>query len=66
MLLTALHLSGVATLTHTPSPMTFLNDICNRGSNEAATMIIVAGYPKENVMVPAITKKPLKDIAVFI
>lgn len=66
MLLTALHLSGLATLTHTPSPMGFLGDVLDRPGNETATMIIVVGYPKPGVKVPDISKKKLNEIAVFL
>ena len=63
MLLTALHLSGLATLTHTPSPMKFLNEILHRPSNEKPFMLIVAGYPVEGVTVPDISRKPFTEIA---
>ena len=65
MLITALHKAGLATLTHTPSPMRFLNDILDRPKNEIPTMILVAGYPKEGVLVPDIEKKSLGEIATF-
>lgn len=65
MLITALHLSGLATLTHTPSPMKFLNQILQRPSNEKPYMLIVAGYPSEDVTVPDIERKPLKEISSF-
>lgn len=66
ILITALHHAGLATLTHTPSPMGFLNDILNRPSNERPFLILVVGYPAENAKVPRITKKPLNEIATFI
>ena len=66
MLITALHVSGLATLTHTPSPMGFLGEVLSRPNNETATMIVVVGYPKEGVKVPDITKKTLNEIAVFV
>ncbi|GAB4349193.1 MAG: nitroreductase family protein [Gammaproteobacteria bacterium] len=66
MLITALHLSGLATLTHTPSPMGFLNEVLDRPKNETATMILVVGYPKEGARVPNITRKSLDEIAVFV
>lgn len=66
MLITALHRSGLATLTHTPNPMKFLNEILDRPSNERAYLILVTGYPAENVKVPDIKKKPLEEIATFI
>jgi iodotyrosine deiodinase len=66
MLITALHHAGLVTLTHTPSPMKFLNDLLGRPDNERPFLILVAGYPGEDAMVPDITKKPIEDIAVFI
>ena len=57
MLLTSLHLSGLVTLTHTPSPMKFLNKILKRPINESPYLIIATGYPDENATVPTITKK---------
>ena len=66
MLISALHHAGIATLTHTPSPMNFLNKILGRPSNERAYLILVAGYPAEGVTVPDISKKPLQDIATFL
>ncbi|MGH1362504.1 MAG: nitroreductase family protein [Calditrichia bacterium] len=65
MLITALHNAGLATLTHTPSPMKFLNNILERPSNERPFLILVVGYPEEGCKVPNITKKPLTDIATF-
>jgi iodotyrosine deiodinase len=61
-LIAALHQSGLATLTHTPSPMKFLNEILGRPSNERPFVLLVAGYPAEGAMVPAINKKPLEQI----
>ncbi len=68
MLITALHHAGLATLTHTPSPMGFLNNVLNRPKNERPVMLLVVGYPEDNVQVPvkAIQKKSLKEIATFI
>lgn len=66
MLITALHQSGLATLTHTPNPMKFLNKILDRPSNERAYLILVAGYPAEDAKVPDISKKPLEEIATFV
>jgi len=63
MLISALHFSGLATLTHTPSPMKFLNQILKRPSNEKPFMLIVAGYPTDDVTVPNIERKPFEDIA---
>lgn len=66
MLITAVHNAGLVSLTHTPSPMGFLNDILDRPENERPFLLLVVGYPKENVKVPDITKKPLDQIASFI
>ena len=65
MLITALHCSGLATLTHTPSPMGFLNAILMRPDNERPFLLLVVGYPMPDTQVPAITKKPLDEIATF-
>ncbi len=65
-LIAALHEAGLATLTHTPSPMGFLNEICGRPDKEKAIVLLVVGKPAEGCTVPDITKKPLKDIARFI
>jgi len=64
-LINALHQCGLATLTHTPSPMKFLNQILNRPDNERPYLILVVGHPAENATVPAIEKKPLEDVASF-
>jgi nitroreductase len=63
-LLAALHLSGLATLTHTPSPMGFLIDILQRPPNERPFVLIPVGYPAENAHVPVITKKSLDEVLV--
>ncbi|MDG1709015.1 MAG: nitroreductase family protein [Emcibacteraceae bacterium] len=63
-LITALHKAGLSTLTHTPNPMKFLNDLCNRPATEKAEMILVVGHPDEKATVPAHAKwkKPLDEI----
>ncbi len=68
MLITALHSAGLATLTHTPNPMRFLNDICGRPENEKPYMILVAGHAAAGATVPrhAKVKKPLEEIATFL
>ena len=66
MLITAVHNSGLASLTHTPSPMGFLNDILDRPSNEKPFLLLVVGYPAESVKVPDIEKKPLDEISTFL
>jgi nitroreductase len=65
MLISAIHSAGLATLTHTPSPMGFLSDICGRGDNERAFLLLPVGYPAADCQVPVITKKPLDQIATF-
>ncbi|MBV1901492.1 MAG: nitroreductase family protein [Kordiimonadaceae bacterium] len=65
-LLTALHQAGLATLTHTPSPMGFLSEVCGRPINEKPVMLVVVGYPEKDVKVPVISKKPLKEITSWI
>jgi nitroreductase len=62
MLLTALHTAGLATLTHTPSPMGFLGRILERPNNERAFLLIPVGYPAADARVPDITKKGLEDV----
>lgn len=65
-LIAALHGAGLATLTHTPAPMSFLNAICGRPDNEKAAILLVVGYPAEDTRVPDITRKPLAEIATFL
>lgn len=64
-LIAALHHAGLATLTHTPSPMGFLNQILDRPVQERPFLLLVVGYPAEDAQVPLITKKPLEEIATF-
>jgi nitroreductase len=66
ILITALHHAGLVSLTHTPSPMGFLNDILGRPSHERPFLILVVGYPAEGAQVPMLAKKPLEEIATFI
>ena len=66
MLLTALHNAGVATLTHTPSPMKFLNGLLGRPKHEKPFLILVAGYPEAGAMVPDIQKYTLDQVATFL
>ncbi len=65
-LIAAVHNAGLASLTHTPSPMRFLNDILERPQNERPFLLLVVGYPAENATVPKIAKKGLDEIAVFV
>lgn len=62
MLLAALHNMGLATLTHTPSPMKFLQEILGRPKNEVPFVLIPVGYPADDAMVPDIGRKPLNEI----
>lgn len=66
LLIAALHHAGLASLTHTPSPMNFLNQLLHRPDNERPFLLLVVGYPAAEVMVPNITKKPLEEIATFL
>ncbi len=67
MLIAALHVAGLATLTHTPSPMKFLNDILGRPkSSERPFLLLVAGYPDRNATVPAIGRKPLDEVVTYV
>jgi iodotyrosine deiodinase len=65
-LIAALHHAGLATLTHTPSPMGFLSELLDRPANERPFLLLVAGYPAADATVPDITKKPLDAIATFL
>lgn len=64
MLLSALHLAGLATLTHTPSPMGFLSQLLKRPANERAFVLIPVGYPADGATVPALIKKGLDTVMV--
>jgi len=65
MLISAVHLAGLVSLTHTPSPMRFLNRILGRPAEEKPFLILVVGHPAEDARVPDISKKPLEEIATF-
>jgi len=65
-LIAALHNAGLVTLTHTPAPMGFLTEICGRPEREKPMILLVAGYPDDGARVPAITRKPVADIATWI
>ena len=64
-LITALHHAGLATLTHTPSPMRFLNRILERPPNERPFVLLVTGYPAPDCMVPVLKKKTLEEYVTF-
>jgi len=66
ILLTAIHRAGLVALTHTPSPMGFLEKICNRPPNERAFLLIPVGYPAVNAKVPDLKKKQFSDYAEII
>ena len=66
ILITALHTAGLATLTHTPSPMKFLNEILGRPKNERPFLLLVVGYPADDAEVPDIKRKSLTDFTSFI
>ncbi len=61
-LIAALHQAGLATLTHTPSPMAFLNELLDRPKNERPFVVLPVGYPAADCMVPVIRKKRLEEI----
>ena len=65
-LISALHHAGLASLTHTPSPMGFLNTILNRPRSERPFLLLVVGYPSDNARVPDIGKKSLSDIVTYL
>ncbi len=64
-LIQAIHQAGLVTLTHTPSPMQFLSEILKRPGNERPYLVLPVGFPKEEVMVPNLTKKTLEEMSVF-
>lgn len=68
LMLATLHKAGLATLTHTPSPMGFLRTLCGRPVDEKPVMIIVAGLPAEDAIIPeyATRKKPLEQISTWL
>ena len=66
ILITALHMAGLACLTHTPSPMKFLNEILNRPSSERPFLLLVTGYPADDAMIPDINRKPLEEFVSFV
>lgn len=62
MLITAIHLAGLVTVTHTPSPMNFLGKILGRPENERPYLLLPVGYPKEDAFVPDLDRKPLQEV----
>ena len=67
-LILALHHAGLATLTHTPAPMGFLNQLCGRPESDKPYILLVAGYPAENAVIPAhaLEKRRLEEIVTFL
>ncbi|MCA2991104.1 nitroreductase family protein [Gemmatimonas sp.] len=65
LFIAAVHTMGLVTLTHTPSPMGFLGELLGRPANEKAFLVLPVGYPAPDAQVPAISRKPLAEIAVF-
>ena len=65
MLISAVHMAGLVSLTHTPSPMGFLNSILGRPAHEKAFLLLVVGYPAGDAVVPKITKKALAEFVTF-
>ena len=66
ILITAVHQAGLASLTQTPSPMGFLNEILDRPANERPYVVPVVGYPATDAVVPVIAKRPFEEIATFL
>jgi nitroreductase len=66
MLIAAIHNAGLVSLTHTPSPMNFLNDVLRRPKNERPFLLLVVGYPAKDAQVPDIKKKKLDEISSFL
>lgn len=65
MLISAIHHAGLVTLTHTPSPMNFLSKILGRPENERPYLLLPVGYPKDEVYVPNLERKPLEQVSRF-
>jgi iodotyrosine deiodinase len=65
-LIAALHVAGLATLTHTPSPMGFLSSILERPRNEKPFLLIPVGFPATDAVVPSITRKTLDEIRIWV
>ena len=65
MIISAIHEAGLVTLTHTPSPMNFLTKILERPDNERPYLLLPIGYPKDEVYVPDLARKPLQEVAKF-
>ena len=66
VLISALHQAGLVTLTHTPSPMNFLNTLLKRPKTEKPFLLLIAGYPAQGATVPRLQRKPFNEIATFV
>lgn len=68
LLLVALHQAGLATLTHTPNPMAFLNEICGRPATDKPYVLLVVGYPAADATVPqhALWRRPMTEVSTFL
>jgi nitroreductase len=66
VLISALHQAGLVTLTHTPSPMNFLNKLLDRPIAEKPFLLLIVGYPEDGAQIPDLQRKPFPDIATFI
>lgn len=66
MLIAALHRAGLATLTHTPAPMTFLRELCGRPANEKPFVLLPIGFPADDCEVPDLHRLPVGDVATFL
>jgi hypothetical protein len=66
ILITAIQHVGLASLTHTPSPMKFLNEILGRPANESCFLLLVVGYPAADAVVPDIKRKLFEDVCTFV
>jgi len=62
LFVTAIHLMGLVTLTHTPNPMGFLRELLGRGTNEKAVLVMPVGYPRADAKVPDLQRLPLEEI----
>jgi len=65
LLIAALQHAGLVTLTHTPSPMRFLNEICERPAEERPYLVMPVGYPALEATVPRLERKPLTEVMIF-
>jgi hypothetical protein len=64
LLIATLHQAGLATLTHTPSPMRFLNEVCDRPAEERGFLVLPVGYPAPDATVPYLERKRLDEVMI--